>query len=166
MLILGVLLLAATGAFTALLVAGNLDGGADYTVTILGSDLATMSSLAIFLAGIALTLLFGLGCLLALAGARRTRRRSTELRSARASAGVRAPARARTYDRTVDPVAGAVGPAARPPADLTPDREPGRAPDASQVAGPDADAAAQQPAHQPTPDPVRRRHGIVHRLGR
>ncbi|WP_371494134.1 hypothetical protein OG871_03420 [Kitasatospora sp. NBC_00374] len=139
MLILGVLLLAATGAFTGLLIAGNLDGGADYTVTVFGGELVTMSSLAIFLAGIALTLLFGLGCLLALAGARRTRRRTAELRAARATAAARGPA----YARAVDPAA-----------------DPAVQPDVDPAVGPDADRGG-----EPAPEPARRRHGFVHRLG-
>ncbi|WP_431682396.1 hypothetical protein [Kitasatospora sp. KL5] len=86
MLALGLLLLAVTGAFTGLLIAENLDGGPTYTVTMFGNDLATMNSLAIFLAGIALTLLFVLGCLMVLVG----RRRSAELRAARRAGTVTA----------------------------------------------------------------------------
>ncbi|MEV8093120.1 hypothetical protein [Kitasatospora sp. NPDC085879] len=83
MLALGLLLLAATGAFTGLLIAENLDGGPTTTVTMFGNDLATMNSLAIFLAGIALTLLFVLACLMVLMGRRRARRRGAELRASR-----------------------------------------------------------------------------------
>ncbi|WP_234327138.1 hypothetical protein [Streptomyces sp. NRRL WC-3742] len=71
MLLLGLLLLAASGAFTGLLIADNLSGGPDYQVTVLGNDLVTLNGLGIFLAGIALALLFCLG--LAMSGlARRT----------------------------------------------------------------------------------------------
>ncbi|MFD9597905.1 hypothetical protein ACFWA9_34830 [Kitasatospora sp. NPDC059973] len=72
MLLLGLLLMAAAGAFTGLLIADNLDGGPDYQVSVLGSDLVTLNSLAIFLAGVALALLFCLGLAL-IALARRTR---------------------------------------------------------------------------------------------
>lgn len=61
MLLFGLLLLAATAAFTGLAIAGNLSGGPDYTVSMLGNHIATMSTLAIFSAGLALALLFCLG---------------------------------------------------------------------------------------------------------
>ncbi|MFI6447213.1 hypothetical protein [Kitasatospora sp. NPDC050543] len=91
MLLLGLLLLAAAGTFTGLLIAENLDGGPSYTVTMFGNDVATMNSLAIFLAGIALTLVFALGCLLVFAGRRSARRRAMELMAARPQVD-RAPA--------------------------------------------------------------------------
>ncbi|MEU6403281.1 hypothetical protein [Streptomyces sp. NPDC046985] len=69
MLLLGLLLLAATGAFTGLAIAGNLSGGPDYTVSILGNDLVTMNTLAIFSTGLALALLFCLGLSLLTGGA-------------------------------------------------------------------------------------------------
>ncbi|KUO16558.1 hypothetical protein [Streptomyces dysideae] len=82
MLILGLLLLAATGAFTGLLIADNLSGGPDYTVSVLGNDIATMNSLAIFSSGLALALIFCLGLAMMTTGAahrrhshRRPRRR-------------------------------------------------------------------------------------------
>jgi hypothetical protein len=74
MLLLGLLLIGATGAFTGLLIADNLSGGPDYGVTVLGNHIATLDSLGIFLAGVALTLVFGLGCALVV-GARARRRR-------------------------------------------------------------------------------------------
>ncbi|MER6356127.1 hypothetical protein ABT186_30985 [Streptomyces sp. NPDC001634] len=61
MLFIGLLLLAATGAFTALAIEGNLSGGPDYTVSVLGHSIAAMNPLAIFSAGLALALLFALG---------------------------------------------------------------------------------------------------------
>ncbi|WP_338900097.1 hypothetical protein WBG99_34250 [Streptomyces sp. TG1A-60] len=61
MLFLGLLLLAATGAFTGLVIADNLAGGPEYTVSILDQNIATMNSLAIFCSGLALALLFCLG---------------------------------------------------------------------------------------------------------
>ncbi len=86
MILLGVLLLAATAAFTGLLIADNLSGGPDYSVTVLGNQIATMNSLAIFLAGLALALIFCLGIAMATAGAARARRRTAELRDAQALA--------------------------------------------------------------------------------
>ncbi|MCW7942925.1 membrane protein [Streptomyces hygroscopicus] len=61
MLFIGLLLLAVTGAFTALLIVGNLSGGPEYTVSVLDHPIATMNALAIFSAGLALSLLFVLG---------------------------------------------------------------------------------------------------------
>ena len=61
MLILGLLLLACTAAFTGFVLADNLNGGPDYNVTVLGHHIATMDPLAIFCAGLALALIFSLG---------------------------------------------------------------------------------------------------------
>ncbi|WP_374209080.1 hypothetical protein [Kitasatospora sp. A2-31] len=105
MLLLGLLLMATTGAFAGLLIADNLDGGPDYTASVLGNDVATLSSLGIFLAGIALALLFCLG--LAMIARARRARRSARLGAAPAyRTGEAAPAapaaraeRRRPYDR-------------------------------------------------------------------
>ncbi|MFG3227202.1 hypothetical protein ACGF07_20760 [Kitasatospora sp. NPDC048194] len=74
MLLLGLLLMAASGAFIGLLIADNLSGGPEYQVTILGNDLVKLDSLGIFLSGVALALLFCLG--LALMWPRRRRARA------------------------------------------------------------------------------------------
>ncbi|MGW2374309.1 hypothetical protein [Kitasatospora sp. NPDC001683] len=60
-MLLGLLLMAASGAFIGLLIADNLAGGPEYQVTILGNDLVKLDSLGIFLSGVALALLFCLG---------------------------------------------------------------------------------------------------------
>ncbi|WNM33464.1 hypothetical protein RKE30_25285 [Streptomyces sp. Li-HN-5-11] len=75
MLLIGLLLLAATGAFTGLVIAGNLSGGPEYTVSMLGNGIATMNALEIFSAGLALALIFCLGATL-LAGAATHHRRT------------------------------------------------------------------------------------------
>lgn len=94
MLLLGLLLLGAVAAFTGLLIADNLDtSGPDHTVTVLGNEIATMDGLSIFLAGIALTLLFGFALLLVTGGGARARRRSRE-RAALTAAAARADAAA------------------------------------------------------------------------
>ncbi|MET8545912.1 hypothetical protein ABZW03_35550 [Kitasatospora sp. NPDC004799] len=85
MLLLGLLLMAASGAFVGLLIADNLSGGPDYQVTILGNDLVALNSLSIFLAGVALALIFCLG----LAMMRLSRRLPRSARSSRASRAVR-----------------------------------------------------------------------------
>lgn len=61
MLILGLLLIAATAAFTALAISDNLSGGPGHTVSVLGHDIATLGPLALFCSGLALALLFCLG---------------------------------------------------------------------------------------------------------
>ncbi|MEU9130550.1 hypothetical protein AB0D08_21035 [Kitasatospora sp. NPDC048540] len=152
MILLGVLLLAAAGAFTGLLIADNLGGGPDYTATVLGTEVATVDSLTAFLAGIALTLLVGLGGLLIAAGVRRSRRRSAELRTARAAAGRTAPAAyTGAYPGTgTDPV------------------EPVDPVEAAGPAGPDPDTRPGEPGEYGSsalPGGGRRRHGLVHRTG-
>ncbi|WP_260860059.1 hypothetical protein [Streptomyces cupreus] len=78
MLFLGLLLLAATGAFTGLAIADNLSGGPEYTVTVLDRDIATMNTLAVFSSGIVLALIFCLGLAMMVNGAVRRRRRSLQ----------------------------------------------------------------------------------------
>ncbi|AQS66166.1 hypothetical protein [Streptomyces pactum] len=90
MLVLGLLLMAGAAAFAGLLIADNLSGGPDYTVSLLGSEPFTISTLGAFLGGIALTLIFGLGMWMLLAGTvlarhrgkRRRRDRDTARRAA------------------------------------------------------------------------------------
>ncbi|MEW1777901.1 hypothetical protein [Streptomyces sp. NPDC086777] len=69
MLFLGLLLLAATAAFTALAIAGNLSGGPGYTVSVLDHHIATLGPLAIFCAGLALALIFCLALAVMTGGA-------------------------------------------------------------------------------------------------
>ncbi|PKV90046.1 hypothetical protein [Streptomyces sp. TLI_146] len=83
MLFLGLLLLAATAAFTGLAISDNLGGGPHYTVSLLGNDVATMSTLAIFCAGLALALIFSLGLWMATGGAMRQRSRRLRMRAER-----------------------------------------------------------------------------------
>ncbi|MET8567830.1 hypothetical protein [Streptomyces sp. NPDC004783] len=79
MVLLGLLLMAGAAAFAGLLIAYNLSGGPDYTVTLLGSQPFTINTLGAFLGGIALTLIFGLGMWLLAAGTMLARRRSRKL---------------------------------------------------------------------------------------
>ncbi|MFF4507984.1 hypothetical protein [Streptomyces sp. NPDC001401] len=79
MLFIGLLLLGATGAFTALAIAGNLSGGPEYTVSVLGHQIATMNTLAVFSSGLALALIFCLALATAVNGA--THRRHRRLRT-------------------------------------------------------------------------------------
>ncbi|MFE7861045.1 hypothetical protein [Streptomyces sp. NPDC057403] len=75
MLFIGLLLLGATGAFTALVIAGNLSGGPEYTVSVLGHHIATMNTLAVFCSGLALALLFCLALAMMNGALHRRRRR-------------------------------------------------------------------------------------------
>jgi len=86
MLILGLLLLACTAAFTGFVLADNLNGGPDYNVTVLDHHIATMNSLAIFCAGLALALIFGLGVLMTMGGLSLRRRKHRKLTAARRDA--------------------------------------------------------------------------------
>lgn len=74
---LGLLLLAATGAFAGLAIADNLSGGPEYTVSVLDHDIATMNTLAVFCSGLALALIFCLGLAWAVRGIAHGRHRST-----------------------------------------------------------------------------------------
>ncbi|WP_258054902.1 hypothetical protein [Streptomyces sp. Ru71] len=75
MLLLGLLLLAATVAFTVLAIAGNLGGGPQYPVSVLDHHIATMNGLALFSSGLALALIFCLA-LAMMSGAVHRRRRA------------------------------------------------------------------------------------------
>ncbi|MFE7312285.1 hypothetical protein ACFU7T_04090 [Streptomyces sp. NPDC057555] len=91
MLLLGLLLLAATAAFVGLLIADNLSGGPDYSVSVFGNHVATMNSLSIFLAGLALALFFGLSLALIVAGLTRAHHRRLDRRLAARSAQAQPP---------------------------------------------------------------------------
>jgi hypothetical protein len=75
MLVLGLLLLAATAAFTGLAIADNLGGGPEYSVSVLGNHIATMNALALSCAGLALALIYSLARATAVSSAHRGRRR-------------------------------------------------------------------------------------------
>ncbi|MBP0456034.1 hypothetical protein [Streptomyces montanisoli] len=86
MFLLGLLLMGCAAAFVGLLIAYNLSGGPDYTVTLFGSQPFTISTLGAFLGGIALTLIFGIGLWLLLGGTVLARHRHKKQRSARQDA--------------------------------------------------------------------------------
>jgi hypothetical protein len=86
MLILGLLLLAGAGVFTGLVIADNTSGGPEYDVSVLGHSIATMNSLEIFCAGLALALIFCLGIVMAMVGGASRRHRSRKLAAARRAA--------------------------------------------------------------------------------
>ncbi|MGW0994286.1 hypothetical protein [Streptomyces sp. NPDC002520] len=69
MLFLGLLLLAGSAAFTALVIADNLSGGPEYGVSVLGHHIATLGPLALFCSGLALALIFCLGLAMMTGGA-------------------------------------------------------------------------------------------------
>ena len=114
MLLLGLLLVGATAAFTFLLVAYNSSGGPAYEVMMFGHHLATVSGPRIFLAGIALSLVFALGCAMLLAGGARARSQRVELRATRAEARRTAAERDALAERLggTDPTPAPAAPAA------------------------------------------------------
>jgi hypothetical protein len=65
LIILGVLLAGGAGAFTGLLIAYNTAGGPRYTPEIFGQSLPTLNTLGVFVAGVALGLIFSFGLWLA-----------------------------------------------------------------------------------------------------
>lgn len=153
MLLLGLLLLMATGTFTLLLVAENRSGTPEYTVTMFDQDIGTMDSLGIFLAGIALALFFALSFWMTLVGGAQARRRIGELREARAQArhaseeARQAAAQAEKASAERDAIQGrlAQARAARARAGQGKPRD-GRAPAAKAPAPPSATPAAPDPA--------------------
>lgn len=91
MLLLGLVLLGAAGAFAGLLVTQNAASGPDYTVSLFGFDLGRLSTPHAFLAGIALALVFSLGLALAIGSTLRTRhRRAARLAERREASRLRA----------------------------------------------------------------------------
>lgn len=91
MLLLGLILLGAAGAFAGLLVTQNSAASPDYAVSLFGFDLGKLTTPQAFLAGIALTLVFSLGLALAIGSALRARhRRSARLAEQREATRIRA----------------------------------------------------------------------------
>ncbi|MFF4754630.1 hypothetical protein ACWD5R_25695 [Streptomyces sp. NPDC002514] len=83
MLFLALLLLVATGAFTVLAIIGNLSGGPEYAVSVLGHHIATLGPVGIFCSGLALALLFCALLATVIGGASHHRRRTTRPHRAR-----------------------------------------------------------------------------------
>ncbi|MGW3954800.1 hypothetical protein ACWEKM_28590 [Streptomyces sp. NPDC004752] len=95
MVLLGLLLLLATAAFTALAIVGNLSGGPDYAVSVLGHHIVTLGPLGVFCSGLALALLFCLGLAMVAGGAAHHRRRTTRPHRTRGPGRVAPPPPAR-----------------------------------------------------------------------
>lgn len=74
MMLLGLLLLMATSAFTALLITENWSGTPEYSVSMFGNHIATLNGVAIFISGLALAMIFMLALGLMGAGAALRRR--------------------------------------------------------------------------------------------
>jgi hypothetical protein len=70
MRVLALLLVLATGVFTAIAVVENFSGGPDYTVEIFGNQIATLNAPGLFLSGVGLALIFSLGLAVLTAGRR------------------------------------------------------------------------------------------------
>lgn len=85
MLILGVLLILASGAVTAVLIAYNGDGAAQ-TVFAFGRDIADVTVMEAFIAGIVVALVFVVGVWMTVTGARRSREYRARYREARHAA--------------------------------------------------------------------------------
>jgi hypothetical protein len=171
MLILGLLLLAGTAVFTGIVIGDNRTGLPDHNVTVFGQHIATMNSLEIFCAGIALALIFAFGLLLVAAGSAHHRRRTLKIRAARKDAAQAARERdelaARLnagdpYATTGEPYASDAAPTVAEPAPYTADysAEPNRTPDTDSVPEP---ARASEPSTGSTravtvPERSHRRH--------
>lgn len=82
MLILGLLLVVISGAAGVLLIAYNNDGQAQ-TVTLFGRDLADVTMMQAFIAGIVVTLVFMIGLWMIMSAGRRARENRSRYRAAR-----------------------------------------------------------------------------------
>ncbi|MEU8135092.1 hypothetical protein [Streptodolium elevatio] len=102
MIFVGLLIAAAAAAFAALLIAYNTSGGPEYTVSMFDQDIVTLNSLAIFVSGLAIALIFCAGLALA-ASWPRTRRRLGMERTTDAELQARAQRRADTHEWQSDP---------------------------------------------------------------
>ncbi|MEG3630477.1 hypothetical protein [Streptomyces poriticola] len=91
MIVLGLLLVLATGAFVAIAVVENFSGGPEFAVEIFGNQIATLSAPGLFLSGIALTLIFCLGMVLVAAGLKQRRRVRRALATASAASSTKEP---------------------------------------------------------------------------
>lgn len=88
MLVLLLLLVLATAAFTAVVVVENFSGGPEYTVEVFGNQIAALGPPGLFLSGVALTLIFCLG-LAALAGGLKRRQHKRRARVSESVAATR-----------------------------------------------------------------------------
>ncbi|WP_436775305.1 hypothetical protein [Yinghuangia sp. YIM S09857] len=128
MIFLGLLIAAAAAAFAALLIAYNTSGGPEYTVSMFDQDMVTLNSLAIFVSGLAIALIFCAGLALA-ASWPRTRRRLGMHRTTdaelRARADRHAAANEWQADPRVTPTRAPAGEPGRPPGDTAGPAAPG-----------------------------------------
>lgn len=92
MMILGLLLVVISGAAGVLLIAYNNDGQAQ-TVTLFGRDLADVTMMQAFIAGIVVTLVFMIGLWMIMSAGRRARENRSRYREARNEAKVAAAER-------------------------------------------------------------------------
>ncbi len=98
MLILGLLLVVVSGAAAALLIAYN-SGGAAQTVSAFGRDIADVTMMQAFVAGIVVTLVFLLGLWMIVSAGRRGREHRARYREARREAKLAAKERDELAER-------------------------------------------------------------------
>jgi ABC-type nickel/cobalt efflux system permease component RcnA len=98
MLILGLLLVVVSGAAAAVLIAYNSAGTAE-TVTAFGRDIANVTLMQAFVAGVVVALVFLLGLWMILSAARRGREHRARFREARRDAKAAAKERDELADR-------------------------------------------------------------------
>jgi ABC-type nickel/cobalt efflux system permease component RcnA len=98
MLILGLLLVVVSGAAAAVLIAYNTAGPAE-TVTAFGRDIANVTLMQAFVAGVVVALVFLLGLWMIMSAARRGREHRARFREARREAKVAAKERDELADR-------------------------------------------------------------------
>ncbi|HEU5472175.1 MAG TPA: hypothetical protein VFV67_16095 [Actinophytocola sp.] len=98
MLILGLLLVVASAAATALLVAYNGTGGTEQTVVLFGRELASVTALEAFVSGLVVAVVFCLGVWMMVRAGRRSAAVRSEYRAVRREARENAKERDRLAD--------------------------------------------------------------------
>ena len=98
MLIIGLLLVVVSGAAAAVLIAYN-SGGTAETVSVFGRDIADITLMQAFVAGIVVALVFLLGLWMVVGAGRRSREHRTRYREARREARAAAKERDRLAER-------------------------------------------------------------------
>ncbi|MFI7680302.1 hypothetical protein [Actinophytocola sp. NPDC049390] len=134
MLVLGLLLVVLSGAVGVLLIAYNT-GGEQQTVTMFGRDIADVTMMQAFIAGLVLATLFLLGLSMMMAAGRRARQNRARYRDARKEAKTAARERDELADQLRkeedyrhDPVGGNTDTMVTPPAGTPVTQDPRTAP--------------------------------------
>ena len=155
MLILGLLLVVLSGAVGVLLIAYNT-GGEQQTVTMFGRDLADVTVMQAFVAGLVVAAVFLIGLSMILSAGRRARENRTRYREARKEAKAAARERdelaeqlRKEEDHRHEPVGSNTDTMVTPPAGTPVSHDPRTAPQPPAANGPTPPRHAAPPQQQP-----------------